>query len=61
MSYKTVLANREEIDMKRAKYILIIVVAASLSSCGIFKKDCGCPHFGKNIPVQSKPGTGRYA
>lgn len=36
--------------MRRLKTIAILTCAAllmSLSSCGIFKKDCGCPHFGK--------------
>ncbi len=33
--------------MKKVKYLVILIAAASLSSCGIFKKDCGCPHFGK--------------
>jgi len=33
--------------MKRVKYILVVIAIVSLSSCGIFKKDCGCPHFGK--------------
>lgn len=27
-------------------YILIGLLFISLSSCGIFKKDCKCPHFG---------------
>jgi len=38
-----------ENHMKKAKYILLLIAIAALSSCGIFKKDCGCPHFGKNI------------
>jgi len=33
--------------MKKVKYLVILIAATSLSSCGIFKKDCGCPHFGK--------------
>ncbi|HEY4197217.1 MAG TPA: hypothetical protein VGM63_16860 [Mucilaginibacter sp.] len=33
--------------MKPIKYLLLLIAIASLSSCGIFKKDCGCPHFGK--------------
>lgn len=33
--------------MKRKKVILIGLLAlVSLSSCGIFHKGCGCPHFG---------------
>jgi hypothetical protein len=34
--------------MKKSK--LLIILAAMLvgtSSCGIFHKGCGCPHFGK--------------
>jgi hypothetical protein len=33
--------------MKKIKYLVILITVVSLSSCGIFKKDCGCPHFGK--------------
>jgi len=33
--------------MKATKFLLLIIAIASLTSCGIFKKDCGCPHFGK--------------
>ena len=33
--------------MKKVKYLLVLIIAVSLSSCGIFKKDCGCPHFSK--------------
>jgi len=40
--------------MKKVKYLVILIAAASLSSCGIFKKDCGCPHFGK-APAHTKP------
>nr|WP_294946191.1 hypothetical protein [uncultured Mucilaginibacter sp.] len=33
--------------MKTIKMLFIaLVVAAVASSCGIFKKDCNCPHFG---------------
>jgi len=33
--------------MMKLKLILAAAVLfGSLSSCGIFKKDCGCPHFG---------------
>ena len=40
--------------MKAFKVVLIaLVVAAALSSCGIFKKDCGCPHFGlRKLPAK---------
>jgi len=35
--------------MLRNKFIIVGVLALiSLSSCGIFHKDCGCPHFGMN-------------
>ncbi|HJP63317.1 MAG TPA: hypothetical protein VJ844_07725 [Mucilaginibacter sp.] len=34
--------------MKKARYIIIAVAIAGLSSCGIFKKDCHCPHFSNN-------------
>jgi len=37
--------------MKKIKYLIAAIALAGLSSCGIFKKDCGCPHFGKNLPV----------
>jgi hypothetical protein len=34
--------------MTKSKLILAVaIVLVSLSSCGIFKKGCGCPHFGK--------------
>ncbi|OOQ57646.1 hypothetical protein BC343_12650 [Mucilaginibacter pedocola] len=33
--------------MKLFKYFVILLAgSALLSSCGLFKKDCGCPHFG---------------
>ncbi len=33
--------------MKKAKLIIIAAaILGSLSSCGIFKKGCGCPTFG---------------
>ena len=35
--------------MKKIKYIAILVILISLSSCGIFKKDCHCPHFSKAV------------
>jgi hypothetical protein len=35
-------------DMLKRKWILIGVLGLiSLSSCGIFHKGCGCPHFGR--------------
>jgi hypothetical protein len=38
--------------MLKSKLILLgAIVLISFSSCGIFKKGCGCPHFGKiNLP-----------
>jgi hypothetical protein len=34
--------------MKKNKLIIIgLILLGSLSSCGIFKKGCGCPTFGK--------------
>jgi len=42
--------------MKKVKYLVILIAAASLSSCGIFKKDCGCPHFGK-VPAHTKSAS----
>jgi hypothetical protein len=43
--------------MKKVKYLIILIAAASLSSCGIFKKDCGCPHFGKVISHSKTTGN----
>ncbi|WP_292941462.1 hypothetical protein [Mucilaginibacter sp. 44-25] len=41
--------------MKNVKYLCaLVVLLAATSSCGIFKKDCGCPHFGKSASA-SKP------
>jgi len=35
--------------MIKSKFILFVaaVMLMSISSCGIFKKSCNCPHFGK--------------
>jgi len=33
--------------MKRIRYLVVLIAAVCLSSCGVLKKDCGCPHFGK--------------
>jgi len=39
--------------MLKNKLILIgAILLISLSSCGIFKKDCGCPKFGKVKTLQ---------
>ncbi|MGZ3819046.1 MAG: hypothetical protein ACXVB6_00535 [Mucilaginibacter sp.] len=46
--------------MKPVKYILLLIVIASLSSCGIFKKGCGCPHFGQNKPVKETVSVASY-
>jgi len=34
--------------MKKSKIIVLLgaVLLLSFSSCGIFRKGCGCPHFG---------------
>jgi hypothetical protein len=41
--------------MIKIKFILFgLAMLLSATSCGIFKKDCGCPHFGK-VKTQSKP------
>jgi len=33
-----------------------LILLISISSCGIFHKDCGCPHFGKvkTLPKQEQ-------
>jgi len=46
--------------MKKIKYILLAAVIASISSCGIFKKDCHCPHFSKNNPAGQITCISRY-
>jgi len=33
--------------MKKAKYIFVLIAMIGLSSCGIFRKGCGCPHVSK--------------
>ncbi|MGY4538728.1 hypothetical protein ACVW0P_003150 [Mucilaginibacter sp. UYNi724] len=41
--------------MKQVKYTLAIAtVTIVLSSCGIFKKDCNCPHFSHLKPSVKK-------
>jgi hypothetical protein len=40
--------------MKKARYLFLLIAIATLSSCGLFRKDCHCPHFGK---VQTKATT----
>jgi Phr family secreted Rap phosphatase inhibitor len=40
--------------MKKIKYLLLALAVTGISSCGIFKKDCNCPHFSRNIsPVKT--------
>jgi len=41
--------------MKKAKYIFVLVAVISLSSCGIFRKGCGCPHVSK---IKTDPKIG---
>jgi hypothetical protein len=36
------MANRH----KYLKLLLLVVIALSLGSCGLFKKKCDCPTFG---------------
>jgi hypothetical protein len=43
--------------MKKAKYIFVLVAVISLSSCGIFRKGCGCPHFSKMKADYKAAGT----
>ena len=35
--------------MAKSKLMVLagVIVLMSLTSCGIFKKGCGCPHFSK--------------
>ena len=47
--------------MKKIKYVILGIIVVGLSSCGIFKKDCGCPHFGKNIPAKGAAAPKYYA
>lgn len=36
--------------MKKIKWIsAAVMMVVSFTSCGIFKKDCNCPHFGNNL------------
>ena len=46
--------------MKKVKYTIALLAIIGLSSCGIFKKDCGCPHFGKNKPAAKTIPITRY-
>jgi len=40
------LHSRFYIMLKNKFVIIGLVGLLALSSCGIFHKDCGCPHFG---------------
>ncbi|MES2376610.1 MAG: hypothetical protein V4553_08525 [Bacteroidota bacterium] len=43
--------------MLKSKLIILALVAIlGTTSCGIFKKDCNCPHFGK---VKTPPKAGQ--
>jgi hypothetical protein len=43
--------------MKKNKVILFVAcIAMMASSCGIFKKDCNCPHFGKTAAPAAVKG-----
>ncbi|MBC7399470.1 MAG: hypothetical protein H7289_05960 [Mucilaginibacter sp.] len=43
--------------MLKSKLIILGLVAViGTTSCGIFKKDCNCPHFGK---VKTPPKAGQ--
>jgi len=46
--------------MVKNKFIVLgaMIVLIGLSSCGIFKKSCNCPHFGK---VKSDVQMCKYA
>jgi len=46
--------------MKKVKYIVLGIIVIGLSSCGIFKKDCGCPHFGKTLPAKTTIAPKHY-
>ncbi|WP_190295241.1 hypothetical protein [Mucilaginibacter rubeus] len=42
--------------MKKNKLVILLgaVLLMATSSCGIFHKGCGCPHFGKVKAADSK-------
>jgi hypothetical protein len=43
--------------MKTIKYLSVaLILTIALSSCGLFKKDCNCPHF-SNAKAPIKKGT----
>jgi hypothetical protein len=39
--------------LKNKLIIAGLVLIVSFTSCGIFKKDCGCPHFGKVKSIEN--------
>ncbi|MFD2872847.1 hypothetical protein ACFS5N_10240 [Mucilaginibacter ximonensis] len=49
--------------MIKTKFILVgLGLLLSATSCGIFKKDCGCPHFGKiKAPAKTNQAPVVYA
>ncbi|MFS2188271.1 hypothetical protein ACCC92_16455 [Mucilaginibacter sp. Mucisp84] len=42
--------------MKKNKLVILLgaLLLTAGSSCGIFHKDCGCPHFGKIKSADSR-------
>jgi len=38
--------------MKKISVMLVVALCFTLSSCGIFKKGCNCPHFGKALTAK---------
>jgi hypothetical protein len=46
--------------LKRSFFVLGAAAVLATTSCGIFKKDCGCPKFGK-VKVQPKAMPVVYA
>ncbi|MFC3365111.1 hypothetical protein ACFOG5_18195 [Pedobacter fastidiosus] len=41
--------------MKKLASLICVIVALSLSGCGIFKKGCNCPKvYYKSYPAQQK-------
>ncbi|HTI60297.1 hypothetical protein [Mucilaginibacter sp.] len=46
--------------MRKIKYVLLAIAVTGLSSCGIFKKDCHCPHFSRNLSPVKTGETVKY-
>lgn len=38
--------------MRKIGVMLVVAICFMVSSCGIFKKGCNCPHFGKAISAK---------